>query len=99
MVFVDQSFWQVGIAAKPQHGVWGFLTGAAAYFSLPLAISYALGMAYWALLVDSDATVFDHTIPDEGFLNGKPPSLGWTMIQGYFFGVAKVTFLYTSKLS
>ena len=50
-VFVNQSFWQTGIAAKPVHSVWGFIVGALVWFAIPLGGSYALGLGYWAVAI------------------------------------------------
>lgn len=53
-VFVNQSFWQVAVAAKPGVAVWGFLTGGLIWFIIPVAASYFFGLAFWKLVLDND---------------------------------------------
>ncbi|XP_074654736.1 uncharacterized protein LOC141908541 [Tubulanus polymorphus] len=48
-VFVDQSYWQSSVAAKPKEGVWGFLLGGIIWFSVPFAFATTMGLAYIAL--------------------------------------------------
>jgi len=48
-VFVEQSFWQCGVAAKPTHGVIGFLGGGLTWFSIPFVFGTTMGLAYLAL--------------------------------------------------
>lgn len=65
-VFVDQSFWQTGIAAKPVHSVWGFIVGGLVYFAVPFCSAYAFGMAYWALAIrDNNGQDFITTEDEE----------------------------------
>ncbi|ESO83679.1 hypothetical protein LOTGIDRAFT_169159 [Lottia gigantea] len=48
-VFVDQSYWQSAVAAKPKQGVVGFLLGGMAWFAIPFTLSTTMGLAYVAL--------------------------------------------------
>ncbi|XP_064598785.1 uncharacterized protein LOC135465474 [Liolophura sinensis] len=48
-VFVDQSYWQSSVAAKPKEGVWGFLSGGIAWFAVPFSLATTMGLAYIAL--------------------------------------------------
>lgn len=45
-MFLNQSFWQAAVMAKPGHTVFGFLSGAVAFFSIPMMLSFIFGMAY-----------------------------------------------------
>lgn len=51
-VFVNQGFWLTAISARAPHSVWGYLTGAFVWFSIPFLLSFVLGMGYWKLSVD-----------------------------------------------
>lgn len=48
-VFVEQSFWQCGVATKPKQGVLGFLAGGLVWFSVPFVFGTTMGLAYVAL--------------------------------------------------
>ena len=48
-VFVDQSYWQSAVAAKPRQGVWGFLFGGLVWFAVPFAFATTMGLSYIAL--------------------------------------------------
>ncbi|XP_069105812.1 uncharacterized protein [Argopecten irradians] len=48
-VFVDQSYWQCSVAAKPKEGVIGFLVGGVCWFAIPFALATTTGLAYIAL--------------------------------------------------
>ena len=48
-VFVDQSYWQSSVAAKPKQGVWGFLTGGLVWFAVPFTFASTMGLSYIAL--------------------------------------------------
>lgn len=47
--YVDQSYWQSSVAAKPREGVLGFLAGGIVWFSIPFALATTMGLAYIAL--------------------------------------------------
>lgn len=48
-MFVDQSYWQSSVAAKPREGVWGFLLGGLVWFAVPFTFATTMGLAYIAL--------------------------------------------------
>ena len=48
-VFVDQSYWQSSVAAKPRQGMWGFLAGGLVWFSIPFTFATTMGLGYVAL--------------------------------------------------
>ncbi|KAG1693505.1 Urea-proton symporter DUR3 [Nymphon striatum] len=50
-VFVDQSYWQSSVAAKPKDGVWGFLAGGLTWFSVPFMFATTMGLTYIALSI------------------------------------------------
>ncbi|CAH1789774.1 unnamed protein product [Owenia fusiformis] len=45
----DQSYWQSSIAAKPGHGIWGFIAAGITWFAIPLALATSVGLAYIAM--------------------------------------------------
>ncbi|CAH1789691.1 unnamed protein product [Owenia fusiformis] len=45
----DQSYWQSSIAAKPLHGVWGFIAGGLTWFAIPFTFSTTIGLVYIAM--------------------------------------------------
>jgi len=50
-VFVDQSYWQSAIAAKPASAHKGFILGGMVWFTIPFALATSLGLAGNALNV------------------------------------------------
>ena len=44
-VFVDQSYWQRAVAARPKSAVGGFLIGGLAWFAIPFTLATTLGLA------------------------------------------------------
>jgi len=48
-VFVDQSYWQSAIAAKPASAHKGYLLGGLVWFTIPFALATSLGLAGVAL--------------------------------------------------
>ena len=48
-VFVDQSYWQSSVAAKPKQGVTGFIIGGLAWFAVPFSFATTMGLGYLAL--------------------------------------------------
>ncbi|XP_037082167.1 urea-proton symporter DUR3-like [Pollicipes pollicipes] len=48
-VFCDQSYWQSAVAARPAHGVWGFVLGGLTWFAIPFTMATTMGLAYVAL--------------------------------------------------
>jgi len=50
-VFVDQSYWQSAIAARPQATVRGFIIGGLSWFAIPFGMATSLGLANLAFNV------------------------------------------------
>merc|ERR1719159_1626835 len=48
-VFVDQSYWQSAVAAKPKSAVFGFLVGGMVWFAVPFCMATTNGLAGRAL--------------------------------------------------
>ncbi len=44
-VFVDQSYWQKAIAARPKAATGGFILGGLAWFAIPFTLATTLGLA------------------------------------------------------
>lgn len=55
-VFVDQSYWQSAIAARPSSAAKGYLLGGICWFAIPFSLATSLGLASTALMlpIDSD---------------------------------------------
>jgi len=50
-VFVDQSYWQSAIAAKPESAAKGYMLGGICWFSIPFSLATSLGLASTALML------------------------------------------------
>mmetsp|Transcript_5409 Transcript_5409/g.7772 ORF Transcript_5409/g.7772 Transcript_5409/m.7772 type:complete len:614 (-) Transcript_5409:602-2443(-) len=50
-VFVDQSYWQSAIAAKPTSAAKGYFLGGICWFSIPFSLATSLGLSSIALLL------------------------------------------------
>jgi len=50
-VFVDQSYWQSAIAAKPTSAAKGYLLGGLCWFAIPFSLATSLGLASTALML------------------------------------------------
>ncbi|GAX26385.1 hypothetical protein FisN_2Hu195 [Fistulifera solaris] len=50
-VFVDQSYWQSAIAARPESAAKGYLLGGICWFSIPFSLATSLGLASTALML------------------------------------------------
>ncbi|XP_062587128.1 uncharacterized protein LOC134248746, partial [Saccostrea cucullata] len=48
-IFVDQSYWQSSVAAKPKQGVIGILAGGLCWFAIPFGLATTTSLAYIAL--------------------------------------------------
>ena len=55
-VFVDQSYWQSGIAAKPEAAYKGYMLGGLVWFTIPFALATSLGLCGVALQLPITAT-------------------------------------------
>jgi len=56
-VFVDQSYWQSAVAAKPRSAVLGFLIGGMVWFAVPFCMATTNGLAGRALTMWKDGNV------------------------------------------
>lgn len=75
-VFVDQSYWQSAIAARPASAAKGYLLGGLCWFAIPFSLATSLGLASTALLLPITATeagnglvppaVAEHLLGDTG---------------------------------
>jgi len=50
-VFVDQSYWQSAIAAKPESAAKGYFLGGICWFAIPFSLATSLGLASTALML------------------------------------------------
>lgn len=50
-VFVDQSYWQSAIAAKPSSAARGYLLGGICWFTIPFSLATSLGLSSTALML------------------------------------------------
>ncbi|KAL3930595.1 MAG: hypothetical protein SGBAC_011695 [Bacillariaceae sp.] len=50
-VFVDQSYWQSAIAARPASAARGYVLGGICWFAIPFTLATSLGLASTALLL------------------------------------------------
>jgi urea-proton symporter len=50
-VFVDQSYWQSAIAARPQAAARGYLLGGLCWFAIPFSLATSLGLTSTALML------------------------------------------------
>lgn len=75
-VFVDQSYWQSAIAARPSSAAKGYLLGGICWFAIPFSLATSLGLASTALMLPINAgeagsglvppAVADHLMGDAG---------------------------------
>merc|ERR1711935_1148203 len=50
-VFVDQSYWQSAIAARPESAAKGYLLGGICWFAIPFSLATSLGLTSTALML------------------------------------------------
>lgn len=66
-VFVDQSYWQSAIAAKPSATYKGYILGGLCWFCIPFTLATSLGLAARALdlplSVDEAGAGAPHALP------------------------------------
>ena len=65
-VFVDQSYWQSSVAAKPKEGVWGFLLGGLVWFAVPFTFATTMGLAYIALGTKNGGPLLSDSMVNQG---------------------------------
>ncbi|XP_071147925.1 uncharacterized protein [Mytilus edulis] len=76
-VFVDQSYWQSSVAAKPKEGVFGFLLGGICWFAIPFAFASTTGLGYIALSAQQDSPLLDAASVDSGLI---PPLIAQKLL-------------------
>lgn len=54
-VFVDQSYWQSAIAARPESAAKGYLLGGICWFAIPFSLATSLGLTSTALMLPIDS--------------------------------------------
>lgn len=73
-IFVDQSYWQSSVAAKPKQGVVGFLVGGLCWFAIPFGLATTTSLAYIALSANQNQALLSETDVDAGkvpYFRGK----------------------------
>ena len=55
-VFVDQSYWQSAIAARPESAAKGYLLGGICWFAIPFSLATSLGLTSTALMLPIDSS-------------------------------------------
>jgi len=75
-VFVDQSYWQSAIAARPESAAKGYLLGGICWFAIPFSLATSLGLTSTALMLPITAdeagsglvppAVADYLLGDKG---------------------------------
>eukprot|EP00957_Ditylum_brightwellii_P152865 11635633-Ditylum_brightwellii.AAC.1 len=55
-VFVDQSYWQSAIAARPSSAAKGYLLGGICWFAIPFSLATSLGLTSTALMLPISAS-------------------------------------------
>ncbi|XP_060592204.1 uncharacterized protein LOC132746937 [Ruditapes philippinarum] len=66
--YVDQAYWQSGVAAKPRQGVLGFLAGGLVWFAIPFALATTMGLAYTALGAQQGQPLLNETDVNAGLV-------------------------------
>ncbi|CAD5123308.1 DgyrCDS11664 [Dimorphilus gyrociliatus] len=67
-VFVDQSYWQSSVAAKPKNGVWGFLSGGLVWFAVPFTFATTMGLAYISMSVENGRPLLTESEVNDGLV-------------------------------
>lgn len=89
-VFVDQSYWQSAIAAKPTSAAKGYLLGGICWFAIPFSLATSLGLASTALMLPITA--------DEAGSGLVPPAVA-THLLGQTGSVLILTMLFMAIVS
>ncbi|XP_041377330.1 urea-proton symporter DUR3-like [Gigantopelta aegis] len=94
-VFVDQSYWQSSVAAKPRQGVMGFLFGGLCWFAVPFSLATTMGLAYIALGTQQGLDLLSADQVDAGLV---PPVVAQRLLgkQGSFLILVMVLMAVTS---
>jgi len=89
-VFVDQSYWQSAIAAKPTSASRGYLLGGICWFAIPFSLATSLGLASTALMLPITSS--------EAGAGLVPPAVA-TYLLGDFGSVLILTMLFMAIVS
>ncbi|XP_060071327.1 uncharacterized protein LOC132551230 [Ylistrum balloti] len=94
-VFVDQSYWQCSVAAKPKEGVIGFLLGGICWFAIPFALATTTGLAYIALGTTQNGPLLSVDQVDAGLV---PPAVAQRLLgrSGEFLIIIMIIMAVTS---
>ncbi|XP_021366508.1 urea-proton symporter DUR3-like [Mizuhopecten yessoensis] len=94
-VFVDQSYWQCSVAAKPKEGVIGFLVGGICWFAIPFALATTTGLAYIALGTTQNGPLLTADEVDAGLV---PPAVAQRLLgrSGEFLIIVMIIMAVTS---
>ena len=84
-VFLDQSYWQSSVAAKPKQGVLGFLAGGVVWFAVPFSLGTTMGFAYLAVSARQNHQLLTQAEIDDGeCLHDVSTAWEKNMHRGYF---------------
>ena len=89
-VFVDQSYWQSAVAAKPHAGAPAFLIAGLVWFAIPFCLATSLGMATAALNIPISMGEVN---------NGLTAAKGATALMGSGGGVGILVMLFMAVTS
>merc|ERR1719161_1430794 len=83
-VFVDQSYWQSAVAARPKSAVFGFLVGGMVWFAVPFCMATTNGLAGRALTThpDIDGKFGAYYIDGGASSSGLTPARGLSEVLG-----------------
>ena len=86
-VFVDQSYWQRAIAARPKAATGGFIIGGLAWFAIPFTLATTLGLAAIATGV---------TLPESDIGLGLVAPTAAANLMGDFGAILILSILFTA---
>jgi len=89
-VFVDQSYWQSAIAARPASAARGYLLGGLCWFAIPFSLATSLGLTSTALMLPITSS--------EASAGLVPPAVA-TYLLGKGGGVAILVMLFMAIVS
>ena len=86
-VFVDQSYWQRAIAARPRSAAGGFIIGGLAWFAIPFTLATTLGLA---------AVAIDITLTQEELDLGLAAPTAAAVLMGDLGAIMILTIVFTA---